>query len=101
MEQQRGNHEINWKTPITEEDTDGNVNDDDGDDDDDNNNNIKSTIARQGPANRCREYQAGSKPYTSTTRHETSQQSRHDALVTRRRDGNEDWLRQEKQDTTW
>ena len=53
MEQQRGNHEINWKTPITEEDTDGNVNDDDGDDDDDNNNNdIKSTIARQGPANR-------------------------------------------------
>ena len=54
MEQQRGNHEINWKTPITEEDTDGNVNDDDGDDDDDdnNNNNNKSTIARQGPANR-------------------------------------------------
>jgi len=54
MEQQRGNHEINWKTPITEEDTDGNVNDDDGDgdDDDDDNNNIKSTIARQGPANR-------------------------------------------------
>ena len=49
MEQQRGNHEINWKTPITEEDTDGNVNDDDGDD---NNNNIKSTIARQGPAGR-------------------------------------------------
>jgi hypothetical protein len=35
MEQQRGNHEINWKTPITEEGTDGNVNDDDDDDDDD------------------------------------------------------------------
>ena len=53
MEQQRGNHERNWKTPTTEEDTDGNVNDDDGDDDDDDNNNdIKSTIARQGPANR-------------------------------------------------
>ena len=52
IEQQRGNHERNWKTPITEEDTDGNVNDDDGDGDDDNNNNIKATIARQGPANR-------------------------------------------------
>ena len=52
MEQQRGNHEINWKTPRTEEDTDGNVNDDDGDDDDDDNNHNKSTIARQGPANR-------------------------------------------------
>ena len=44
MEQQRGNHEINWKTPIIQEGTDGSLND--GDNDDDDNNNNKSTIAR-------------------------------------------------------
>ena len=38
MEQQRGNHGENWKTPTTEEDADGTNDDDDDDDDDDDGN---------------------------------------------------------------
>ena len=50
MEQQRGNHETKWKTPIIQEGTDGSLNDDNDNDDDDDNNN-KSTITRpSGPS---------------------------------------------------